>query len=108
MTVWIAQYLCGRQRHAILAAAGEADDGADAEAKVATPLRDQVAELLGGKLLNPWCGLCGTTRDEWIVELQPTRFATLDEALPALRRTEAEQIATNAAFGDLHRTQRRN
>jgi hypothetical protein len=94
MKVWIAQYLCGRQRHAIMAAADEAKDRDEAETKIATALRNRVADLLRAEAINPWCAL--------------SRFRTLDEALPTMRQAEADQAATNAAFGDLHRTQRKN
>jgi hypothetical protein len=108
MKVWIAQYLCGPQRHAIMAAADEAKDRDEAETKIATALRNRVADLLRAEAINPWCALCGAASAEWIVDLQPSRFRTLDEALPTMRQAEADQAATNAAFGDLHRTQRKN
>ena len=101
--VWIAQCLCGGGRHAILAAAGEAD-GPRAAKVVLELLRDQVADLLAGRLLNPWCALCNSPAGEWRYEVRPTRFATMEEAEPELRKSEGDQIITNALLGNIPRT----
>jgi hypothetical protein len=93
--VWIAQCLCP-QRHAILAASGEADDREAAEDAVLSPLRDHVEALLTAGTLNPWCGLCKSASPSWTYELGRTRFRSMEEAMPALKRSEAEQALTRA------------
>jgi hypothetical protein len=105
VTVWICQCLCP-DRHCILAAAGEADTVTQAESAVRTPLRRKTLELLRDQTFNPWCALCGANRATWKYELRRTRFATMEEANPHLHETEAANMATNAAWGDIHKTTR--
>lgn len=95
--VWIAQCLCP-QRHAILAAAKEADDRSEAEALIAQ-LRTQVTRMIGSGTINPWCGLCQSPIESWLYELDRTRFATMREAMPALRFSEREQAELRRAIG---------
>jgi hypothetical protein len=101
--VWIAQCLCP-QRHCIMAGADEAKSGAEAEQKVMRYLRETVEEWLARGTINPWCGLCGAPQESWTFELGRTRWATLEEALPEMRKSEAEQAATSAVWGDIHRS----
>jgi hypothetical protein len=98
MHVWMAQCLCP-QRHAIGAVGGEFASQAEAAAKLLPALRDSIAGLLA-EGSNPWCGLCGAAQAEWKHELARTRFRTMQEALPEMRRLEAEQMAVAALFGD--------
>jgi hypothetical protein len=100
--VWIAQCLCP-QRHCILATAGEAENEAAAEATVAGPLRKQVAELLKSGEINPWCGLCNARAETWRYDLARSRFRSMEEAAPDLLRSEVEQAATRALWGDMKR-----
>lgn len=97
--VWIAQCLCP-QRHAILAAADEADDREAAETIVLSPLRAGLAALMAAGTVNPWCGLCKAASETWSYELDRTRFATMAQAIPELRRCEAGQALTRAIFGE--------
>lgn len=97
--VWIAQCLCPN-RHTILAAAGEADDREDAEETLTRPLRENIASMLAERVFNPWCGMCKARDETWIYDLERTAFATMDEAMPHLRQSEAEQAAIRALFGD--------
>jgi hypothetical protein len=101
--VWVAQCLCP-QRHCIMAASRGAENAADANANVLTPLQKQVESMLIIKALNPWCGLCHAAASEWTYEVRRTAFATMDEIEPALRQLEAEQIVTNALWGDMPRS----
>lgn len=97
--VWIAQCLC-QQRHCVVAAANEAESVEVAQAIVLLPLQEQVAEAIAAQVLNPWCGLCHAPASGWKFEVRRTRFASMDEAEPALRQLEAEQIITAAIWGD--------
>jgi hypothetical protein len=97
--VWICQCLCPG-RHAILALAGEANDGREANAAIRTPLRTQVTAILAAGKLNPWCSLCGASPSTWRFELRETVFTSMDEASPVLRRFEADQAMTRALLGD--------
>lgn len=104
--VYIAQCLCP-DRHCILAAAHEAESPAAAEQLTET-LRTAITELLTMGTLNPWCGLCGAKAESWHYELGSTAFATMDEAMPTLRQMQAEMLAAQAMFGDIHRTTKPN
>ncbi len=101
--VWIAQCLCP-QRHCICAIAGEAADVSDAQTALLERLRSEVADLIAGQMLNPWCGLCHAPASEWQYEVRRSRFATMEEAEPALRQLEAEQIVVASLWGDLPRS----
>lgn len=98
--VWIAQCLCP-QRHCILAAAHEADGEAEARAIILSPLREQIDGLLKIHAINPWCGICRSPVDTWTYEIGRTRWATMAEAAPEIRKSEAEQVATGAILGEL-------
>jgi hypothetical protein len=100
--VWIAQCLCP-ERHCILSAADEAATESEAQATVQAPLREQVTQLLASGLLNPWCGLCHAGVSTWHYEVERTRFASMEEAEPVLRQSEAEQAVARAIFGDIPR-----
>lgn len=99
MGVWIAQCLCP-QRHAICAAGGEAEDQPTAEKTLITPLRTQVTRMIGSGTINPWCGLCRAPLESWRYEVGRTRFASMQEAEPALRQNEQEQAQVRRLFGD--------
>ena len=104
--VWICQCLCP-SRHCIMAASGEANSEAAAE-HIKHALRRTVVEALRLGEINPWCAMCGAKRATWRYELGRTPFATAEEAQPHLERRQAENMAVNALFGDLHRRQRPN
>lgn len=95
--VWIAQCLCP-QRHAILAGVQMARDKAEAEETVLGPLRDQVASLLLDRTIDPWCGLCKAPTETWFYEVRRTRLS-MEEAMPELRRLEAENAAARLLLG---------
>ncbi len=85
--VFITQLLCP-SRHCVLAAAWSPGGDVTAEL-VEQGLRGFVT--LGA--LNPWCGLCGSTKLN--CETQATIFETLDEAQPFLRASEEAQMLTS-------------
>jgi|SRR5215471_21730210 len=88
MSVYIAQLKCPAD-HCIIAAYGEF--ASDAEASV-------LAYRLGEKSKSLWngipapCGLCGGA--EFYVEVGKTRFNTMEEAEPVIRRLELQQSET--------------
>jgi hypothetical protein len=92
MTVWIVQCLCGPARHCILTAAQEAEQPHEAEAALRTALTNAIMQ----RTINPHCGLCGARVDGWVYEVGRSPHATLAEALPGLRASEAAQAATAA------------
>jgi hypothetical protein len=96
--VWITQCLCP-QRHCIVAAAGEAEDQADAEEAVDKPLRLKVAAMLKSEAVNPWCSMCKARLETWRYETRRTRFRSMEEAEPALRQEEAAQAVTRSVWG---------
>jgi hypothetical protein len=99
--VWIAQCLCP-SRHAILAAADEADSEAEAQSIRAALLR-QTNELISCEAINPWCAICGAKLETWRYEVGRTAFKTMAEAMPTLRQEETRNVLANAAFGDIHK-----
>lgn len=105
--VWLAQMKCP-DNHCILAASAEVEDRAEAEEFLSAPLQAAVDNALNEKVLNPWCGLCGAAADTWKIDLQPTAFASMDEAMPVLKEVEAANHRAIELFGDLHRKQRPN
>lgn len=96
--VWIAQCLCP-QRHAIMASSGEAQDEQDA-APLGELLRTEIDKALQSRVINPWCGLCRAKSETWHYELGRTRFRTMAEAEPHLKKAEAEQLLARLLFGD--------
>lgn len=46
------------------------------------------------KLLNPWCGLCHSKELKY--EAAPTRFDTMNEAIPQMREQQAANLAAMA------------
>ena len=96
--VWIAQCLCGPNRHAILANAGEADSEATARDALIPQLREAIGMLLQSTL-NPWCAICGATRPSWRYEIGRTPFRTIAEAAPELAEMAAGNVVANALFG---------
>lgn len=101
MRVWIAQCLCP-QRHCIVALSHECETRAQAE-RLADLLRAAIAETCGeGKDFNPWCSICGAKQETWHIEIGRTPYRSMAEAMPHLRRTEQENLATNALLG-VHR-----
>lgn len=104
--VWICQCLCP-DRHAIMAAVNEAENEAHAQ-HLKTELRRQVLGLLKAGALNPWCAICGAKLATWRYELGRSRFATMEEAMPHMQQSQAENLAANVVWGDLHRTSKPN
>lgn len=106
MHVWICQCLCP-DRHAMTAITGEAESEADAQ-RIRTELRRKVIDFLKSGAMNPWCAMCGANRATWRYELRRTVWATMAEAEPHMRQAEAENLAANLVWGDLHRTTKPN
>lgn len=101
--VWIAQCLCP-QRHAIMATAGEAENEPEAQEAILKPLRQHLASAVIVGAINPHCGLCNAQIETWNYEVARTRFRTLKEAEPELRKAEGEQVVMAAIFGDMKRS----
>jgi hypothetical protein len=99
--VWIAQCLCP-QRHAIVAAAGEADDRRDAERGILAELKTTVRRWLRADVINPHCGICHADKATWKFEVDRTPWATMDEAKPAIDRIAHENLATGMAYGEIN------
>jgi hypothetical protein len=97
--VWIAQCLCGPNRHAIAAVAGEARDEIDAAAYLLPRLDAGVDRLLRQQGVNPWCAICGAVRSAWCNELGRTRFRTMEEATPHLAETALGNAAASVLYG---------
>ncbi len=94
--LYIAQCLCGPNRHAIGAFAGEFDSETAAQALL-PKLREAIAELR--KSVNPWCAICGATEEAWRYEIGRAPYRTLQEAMPELARAVAANAVANAILG---------
>lgn len=97
--VYLIQALCPK-RHAIMAMAQETTR-TNAEA-LRDLLVEQVDVAINRRVIDPWCGICGARRTEWIFEVGETGFTTLQEAEPELRAIELENRLTRAAI-DAHK-----
>lgn len=98
--VRIVQCLCGPARHCILGIAyadgltaaqaefGGFDDITLTEANAAGYVRGMVEGLLLRLTLNPWCGICFAPSTGWLYEDAPTKFKSIEEATPHLKRVE--------------------
>lgn len=89
--IWITQLLCP-QRHCIIAAAW--DDQEDAAPQVEHQVRTGFFESVKKHELNPFCGICQSRSLH--CESGPTKWKTMEEALPHIKREEAKQIADAA------------
>lgn len=90
MRVRIIQLLCPA-RHCIVAVA-YVSPGGDADTIVAEGLRATFDKSVTAGHFNPWCELCRSR--EFHIEDAATPFATMAEALPALKEEERKQAET--------------
>ena len=90
--VWLIQMLCPL-RHAIMAApfVDDAENPVLAE-ETQAKLQAQFDEFVASGAVNRKCELCGST--EFHFEVGRTAWSTLEEAIPHLRKCEADQLAT--------------
>lgn len=101
--VYLCQCLCPA-RHAIVAMAGAYLSQANAEAVLIPLATKAVDRAITLGLQNPRCALCGAKRDAWTFEVGRTRWRTMEEAQAPLEEAQREQMAINAIFGDIPRS----
>jgi hypothetical protein len=99
--VRIVQCLCGGPgRHCIAGIAYEPETEAKDLPAPLTPetaadaFRGVIEGMIGKKAMNPWCHICGSR--EWVYEDVPSRFKTVEEATPELRRLYLENMRTRS------------
>lgn len=92
----ICQCLCPA-RHCILAIAYQ--EGAAFDDSPPVDLKHLIAFKTAYGLMNPWCGICRAREPLWTYEDNPTRFESMEEALPELRRLEREQAGLREVLG---------
>lgn len=97
MAVLIVQCLCP-SRHCLMGLAIQDAEPAEAEAA----LREMFLGAVAGRVLNAWCGICGST--ELTFEARRSRFQTLLEAQVDLAESELRQAETRAALDAQGRT----
>jgi len=90
MKVYICQLLCPH-RHCILAVANEYEHATEATALL-TALEQQFQKMVTEKVLNAKCDLCGSTQLNY--ELMPSKFASMEEAMPMLLELQEAQRQT--------------
>jgi hypothetical protein len=86
--VRIVQVLCP-DRHCIV---GACYDDTDPETKERA--HAGLASLL--KTINPWCGICGSTKLEF--EDMPTKYKTLEDARPDVTNIQAKNLEAMAHY----------
>jgi hypothetical protein len=94
----IVQCLCGPARHCIQAIAYEPGTGVLAEANAAGSLRELIDTAISEYVMNPWCAICGSKRQQWVFEDKQLKFNSLEEARPFLRQAEEQQRRINQLF----------
>jgi hypothetical protein len=99
----IVQCLCGPARHCITALAYEPgvtvlDNLKVTETNAAGFLRRAVKIAIVDRKINPWCGICGAKREQWIFEDAALAFDSLEEARPFLKQVEDAQRETRRIF----------
>jgi hypothetical protein len=94
--VSIVQCLCPK-RHCMLAAA-YVPTAERTPAHMKHFLRKKVTEMIALKVANPYCGICGARPETFSYEAGVTRFESMEQALPELRRLEKEQARARAIF----------
>lgn len=97
--IWITQLLCP-ERHCIFAFVFDENVTTRDIAE-----RDLVAafqKLVDTHALNPWCALCGSHVIK--PESARTKYATMEEALPHIRKSEDANIASRKLLEGLGAT----
>lgn len=89
MTVWLCQCLC-EQRHCMIAAAF--DDAVLPPAKAEEDTRIGFESMVAADPKNRRCRVC--LSEKFHYETRQTPFKTMEEAIPALARTQAANIAS--------------
>jgi hypothetical protein len=108
MSVRIVQCLCP-SRHCIMAIAylpgvtaaawDSTNDITLTEDNAPGYVRDRiVGPALRSRLINPWCSICSAKSGTWCYEDAPTKFKTIEEAEPHLRKVEEANAATRRMF----------
>ena len=91
--VHICQLMCP-ERHTIIALAYEEEESTDEE--MMQQVSNLFQEAVNRKLINPWCGLCGSK--DLKPECGKTAFTNMEEAKPHLKKAEQENLATRKVF----------
>lgn len=107
MKVYILQCLCP-ERHAIFGIAFAATDRAEMRRKKLEGIAEMEKAFRSGHPARR-CGICGSTVLNYEAGLTP--YATLAEAMPAIRREELMQIMTRCQMeerGETHDSKRNN
>ena len=86
--IWITQWLCP-SRHCAIAIAWDDQELTAEEA-------ERQGEQAFTQGINRWCGICGGSLH---VEHGRTRFKTIAEALPHLRRIERANLIARSIIG---------
>lgn len=96
--VYVAQVLCP-SRHAIMAGAAVATSHEEAVQKAGRPVLDKVREFIRTGAVNPWCGICGAKEETWKLDVDRTRYSTMEEALPALSEVQEKNLLAKLLLG---------
>jgi hypothetical protein len=100
MAVYIIQCLCPN-RHAIYAVAYDPNDipegttldpRSDPHEIFMAIFQQQIEEWVATKVIRPECGICNSR--DWSYERRRTKWNTMEEAEPELRKTELANVLT--------------
>ena len=87
--IWISQWLCP-SRHCSIAIPW------DDQVMTREQVEEKGEDLYRRKVLHRWCGIC---RGELHVEHSPTKFKTMDDAMPYLRAAERANSSARGIIG---------
>ena len=91
--IHIIQLLCP-QRHAIFAVSYDPLEMPDDVALLT--FQSTIEGWIKDQTINPWCGICGAKQGQWSYEQRSTKFKTMEEAMPELKKGEMNQMISRA------------
>ena len=87
--IWITQWLCPN-RHCAIAVAW------DDQKTTSEEVEYQGEQTFTQHVLNRWCGICGGSLQ---LEHGRTKFNTMDEALPHIKKIEKANLQARSIIG---------
>jgi hypothetical protein len=72
------------------------------------PVIEAVKRFLENGTIDSWCGLCKAPSTLWAFEIGRTKWKTLEEAMPALKNQERQNLESREAILALQQKAREN
>lgn len=90
MKVYIAELLCPN-RHCLMAMAGEFEG--ENYTRLEARLQKAMLRAIETNMIKPVCAVCDAPHEVWSIETKITKYGSLADAEPEMRREEREQFA---------------